>query len=308
MKGIILAGGTGSRLFPATQAVSKQLMPVYDKPMIYYPLSTLMLAGIRDILIISTPRDLPHFRALLGEGSQWGVQFSYLEQPKPEGIAQAFILAEAFIGNDAVALILGDNIFYGPGFGRLLQQQVETLQGASIFAYYVDQPQAYGVVEFDQEKNVISIVEKPQHPQSPYAIPGLYFYDKEVVNYAKSLTPSARGELEITDLSLCYVRAGRLRVEILGRGVAWLDTGTHQSLLKASNFIEVIESRQGLKIACPEEVAWIMGYINSEQLRALAKPLMNSGYGQYLLKIVSLNENYNEYRPHALSESLAAGA
>lgn len=307
MKGIILAGGTGSRLFPATQAVSKQLMPVYDKPMIYYPLTTLMLAGIRDILIISTPRDLPMFKALLKDGRQWGLSFTYLEQPKPEGLAQAFILGEDFIGDDSVALILGDNIFYGPGFGRLLQQQVTALQGATIFAYYVDNPKAYGVVELDQANRVVSIVEKPKQPKSPYAIPGLYFYDQQVVSYAKSLKPSARGELEITDVSLCYVQTGRIHVEVLGRGVAWLDTGTHESLLKASNFIEVIESRQGLKIACPEEVAWVMNYIDAEQVRTLAKPLMNSGYGEYLLKILSLSENCNEYRPHSVSPGLATG-
>lgn len=307
MKGIILAGGTGSRLFPATQALSKQLMPVYDKPMIYYPLTTLMLAGIRDILIISTPRDLPLFKALLKDGRQWGLNFTYIEQPEPKGLAQAFILGEEFIGDDSVALILGDNIFYGPGFGRLLQQQVNALQGATIFAYYVDNPKAYGVVELDQQNRVVSIVEKPKEPKSPYAIPGLYFYDQQVVDYAKSLKPSARGELEITDVSLCYVKTGRIHVELLGRGVAWLDTGTHESLLKASNFIEVIESRQGLKIACPEEVAWVMGYIDREQVLNLAKPLMSSGYGQYLIKIVSLSENCNEYRPHILSERIATG-
>lgn len=307
MKGIILAGGTGSRLFPATQAVSKQLMPVYDKPMIYYPLTTLMLAGIRDILVISTPRDLPQFKELLGDGSQWGLNFSYVEQPKPEGLAQAFILGEDFIGNDSVCLILGDNIFYGPGFGRLLQTQAQNLKGATIFAYYVDNPEAYGVVEFDQQGRVLSIVEKPRQPKSFYAVPGLYFYDKQVIEYAKSLKPSARGELEITDVSMCYVNAGQLHVERLGRGVAWLDTGTHQSLLKASHFIEVLESRQGLKVACPEEVAWVMGYISTEQLRLLARPLMNSGYGQYLLKLISLNETFNEYRPHSISASLATG-
>ncbi len=295
MKGIILAGGTGSRLFPATQAVSKQLMPVYDKPMIYYPLSTLMFAGIRDILIISTPRDLPQFKELLGDGSQWGLRFSYTEQPQPQGLAQAFILGEDFIGKDPVCLILGDNIFYGPGLGRMLRHQTEKLSGAKIFAYYVDNPQAYGVLHFDEQGKVLSIDEKPQHPKSSYAVPGLYFYDNQVVQYAKSLKPSARGELEITDLSMCYVKTGQIQVEFLKRGVAWLDTGTHQSLLKAAHFIEVLESRQGLKVACPEEVAWMMGYITTEQLRALAQPLLKSGYGGYLLKIISQREHFNEY-------------
>jgi glucose-1-phosphate thymidylyltransferase len=308
MKGIILAGGTGSRLFPATQAVSKQLMPVYDKPMVYYPLSTLMLAGIRDILLISTPRDLPQFKELLGDGSQWGLKLSYLEQPAPQGLAQAFILGEDFIGNDSVCLILGDNIFYGPGLGRMLQQQAQDLKGATIFAYYVDNPEAYGVVEFDEQGKVLSIDEKPKQPKSPYAVPGLYFYDNQVVDFAKTLTPSARGELEITDVSMCYVKAGQIRVERLGRGVAWLDTGTHQSLLKASNFIEVIESRQGLKVACPEEVAWVMGYINTEQLRALAQPLMKSGYGQYLLKIISQSETFHEYRYDSYPTGRPVGA
>ncbi len=307
MKGIILAGGTGSRLFPATQAVSKQLMPVYDKPMVYYPLSTLMLAGIRDILLISTPRDLPQFQNLLGDGSQWGLRFTYLEQQEPQGLAQAFILGEEFIGNDPVCLILGDNIFYGPGLGRQLQKIIQNFSGAHIFAYYVDHPEAYGVLHFDEQGKVVSIDEKPKLPKSSYAVPGLYFYDNQVVHYAKTLKPSARGELEITDLSMCYVKAGKIQVEFLRRGVAWLDTGTHQSLLKASHFIEVIESRQGLKIACPEEVAWVMGYIDTEQLRALAQPLMKSGYGYYLTKIISQNEGFNENHSSKISPGSRIG-
>jgi glucose-1-phosphate thymidylyltransferase len=291
MKGIILAGGTGSRLFPITQAVSKQLMPIYDKPMIYYPLSTLMLAGIRDILLISAPRDLPNFKNLLGDGSQWGLRFSYIEQEKPIGLAHAFILGENFIGDDSVSLILGDNIFYGPGLGRMLQRGLKADNpqqqfGATIFAYYVNNPQDYGVVEFDAQGKVLGINEKPQQPKSHYAVPGLYFYNNAVIDYAKQLKPSPRGELEITDINMCYVKAGTMRVEVLSRGVAWLDTGTHQSMMKAANFIEVIESRQGLKIACPEEVAWTMGYINTEQLQKLAEPLLKSGYGEYLLRII----------------------
>jgi glucose-1-phosphate thymidylyltransferase len=293
MKGIVLAGGTGSRLYPVTQAVSKQLMPIYDKPMIYYPLTTLMLAGVSDILIITTPRDLLQFQSLLGDGSQWGVKFSYQEQTQPLGLAHAFILGEDFIGQDSVCLILGDNIFYGPGLGRMLKRGLKAEDekshsyGATIFAYYVNNPEDYGVVEFDEQGKAIAIVEKPQHPKTHYAVPGIYFYDNQVIQYAKSLKPSTRGELEITDVNMCYVKAGTMRVEVLSRGVAWLDTGTHQSMIKAANFIEVIESRQGLKIACPEEVAWMMGYIDTEQLRALAQPLMKSGYGEYLLRIIS---------------------
>ncbi|HVY52906.1 MAG TPA: glucose-1-phosphate thymidylyltransferase RfbA [Gammaproteobacteria bacterium] len=293
MKGIILAGGTGSRLYPITQAISKQLMPIYDKPMVYYPLSTLMLAGIRDILIITTAHDQQQFKNLLGDGQQWGLQFTYKEQSKPLGLAHAFILAEDFIGDDEVCLILGDNIFYGPGMGRMLKRGLngdkttgQQHYGATIFAYYVNNPEEYGVVEFDGEGKVTSIVEKPKQPKTNYAVPGIYFYNNKVVEYAKSLKPSARGELEITDINMLYVKAGTMRVEVLSRGVAWLDTGTHQSMIKAANFIEAIESRQGLKIACPEEIAWFMGYIDTAQLQSLAEPLMKSGYGEYLLRII----------------------
>jgi len=290
MKGIILAGGTGSRLFPITQAVSKQLIPVYDKPMIYYPLSTLMLSGIQDILIITTPQDQRQFKALLGDGSRWGIKLSYAIQPQPQGLAQAFILGEEFIGQDSVCLVLGDNIFYGHGLGRMLQKQVQNLTGATIFAYYVDNPQDYGVVEFDRQGKVISIIEKPRRPKSNFAIPGLYFYDNSVVGYAKTLKPSARGELEITDLHLCYLKENNIRVETLSRGVAWLDTGTPQAMLKAGIFVEVLESRQGMKVACPEEIAWVMGYIDTAQLQELAQPLLKSGYGEYLLKIIRQQE------------------
>ena len=285
MKGIILAGGSGTRLHPLTLAVSKQLMPVYDKPMIYYPLSTLMAAGIREILIISTPHDLPHFRKLLGDGSQLGCDFQFAEQPEPKGLAQAFTIGKEFIGNDSVALILGDNIFYGRGFGRMLAQHTDP-QGGLVFAYHVSDPERYGVVEFDGENKVLSIEEKPTHPKSNYAVPGLYFYDNTVLDIARDLRPSARGEYEITDVNKEYLRQGRLKVEILDRGTAWLDTGTFASLTQAGQFVQVIEERQGLRIGCIEEVAYKKGFIDEERLRKLAEPLVKSGYGEYLLKLL----------------------
>lgn len=287
MKGIILAGGSGTRLYPLTQVVSKQLMPVYDKPMIYYPLSTLMLAGIRDILIISTPAHLPLFQQLLQDGSQWGLKFSYIEQPKPEGIAQAFILAKDFIGNDSVCLILGDNLFYGHGLVDVLTRATQLREGGLIFGYRVAEPQRYGVVEFDKADNVVSLEEKPKIPKSNYAVPGIYFYDSQVCEIAATLKPSARNELEITDLSQVYLRRGQMKVEILGRGYAWLDTGTHESLHQAASFIQTLEQRQGLKIACIEEIAYGQGYINADQLYQLAEPLAKSSYGCYLMDIIN---------------------
>ncbi|MCB9293135.1 MAG: glucose-1-phosphate thymidylyltransferase RfbA [Lewinellaceae bacterium] len=289
MKGIILAGGLGTRLYPLTLAVSKQLMPVYDKPMIYYPLSTLLAAGIRDILIISTPHDLLNFEKLLGDGSQIGCHFSYTPQHEPNGLAQAFVLGEGFIGQDPVALILGDNIFYGAGLNEMLQSSTNP-DGGIVFAYWVADPQRYGVVDFDHKFNALSIEEKPSRPKSHYAVPGLYFYDNEVVEIAKNLKPSARGEYEITDVNKHYLAAGRLKVAVLGRGVAWLDTGTHKSLMQAGQFIEVIEDRQGLKIGCIEEVAYEMGFIDAGQLEKLAHKYLKSGYGEYLLNLLVREE------------------
>lgn len=285
MKGIILAGGTGSRLHPITQGISKQLTPVYDKPMIYYPLSTLMLAGIRDILIITTPADQEQFQRLLGDGSRFGINLEYKVQPSPDGLAQAFILGADFIGNDPVALVLGDNIFYGPGLGTQLATY-EQKDGATVFAYRVADPRAYGVVEFDEDFNALSIEEKPENPRSDYAIPGLYFYDSKVVEYARQIKPSPRGELEITDLNRVYLEQGKLKVEVLPRGTAWLDTGTFDSLADATNFIRTVQSRQGLSVGCPEEIAWRHGWLSDEQLRDIATPLVKSGYGSYLLGLL----------------------
>lgn len=290
MKGIILAGGSGTRLYPLTKAISKQILPIYDKPMIYYPLSVLMLANIREILIISTPKDIHLYQDLLGDGSQLGIRLEYAIQPSPDGLAQAFVIGEKFVGNDTACMVLGDNIFYGQGFGGMLEEAGKITDGAIVFGYYVNDPERYGVVEFDDAGRVISIEEKPAKPKSKYAVTGLYFYSNDVIEKAKNLKPSARGELEITDLNRIYLNENRLKVKLLGRGMAWLDTGTHESLLQASNFVETIEQRQGLKVACLEEIAFRKGYINARQVLSLAEPLKKNQYGQYLIKIVEEKE------------------
>ena len=290
MKGIVLAGGSGTRLYPITKGVSKQLLPIYDKPMIYYPISALMLAGIREILIISTPHDLPCFRRLLGDGSSYGVHFEYAEQPSPDGLAQAFLIGEEFVGEDCVCLVLGDNIFYGQGFTGMLKQAVATAEQegkATIFGHEVSNPERFGVAEIDDEGNVLSIEEKPQHPKSNYAVAGLYFYPNRVVELAKTITPSARGELEITDVNECFRREGELKLQVMGRGFAWLDTGTHESLFDASRFVEVIESRQGVQIACLEEIAWRKGWLSDEELLRLAEPMKHNAYGAYMINLVN---------------------
>jgi glucose-1-phosphate thymidylyltransferase len=292
-RGIILAGGAGTRLYPATRVISKQLLPVYDKPMVYYPLSTLMLAGIRKILLISTPQDLPLFRRLLDDGSQWGLQLEYSEQPHPGGLAQAFLIAEDFLGSDTSCLVLGDNIFYGEFLSSHLRTAAERTTGATVFAYHVVDPERYGVVVLDAQNRPLEIEEKPRQPRSNYAVTGLYFYDADVVAFAKSLKPSARGELEITDLNRRYLEAGKLSVEVLGRGTAWLDTGTHESLVEAGTFVHVLETRQGLKVSCPEEIAFRMGYIQADDLRRLAAPMRNNSYGQYLLRLAETHDPHN---------------
>ena len=306
MKGIILAGGSGTRLYPLTHVVSKQLMPVYDKPMIYYPLSVLMLAGIREILIISTPADLPQFQRLLKDGSQWGLKFSYIEQAKPEGLAQAFILGKNFIANEPVCLILGDNIFYGHGFTEVLARAATLTKGGLVFGYQVKNPQQYGVIEFDTNGRAISIEEKPLNPKSKYAVPGIYFYDSQVVEIASNLKPSARNELEITDVNLIYLQQKQLRVEVLGRGYAWLDTGTHESLHQAANYIQTIEERQGLKIACIEEIAYRLGYIDLTQLHQLTKTIAKSSYGRYLTQILEDEQNISNV-PQSNKNTLEIG-